>query len=85
MTQAELRALLAEARQRVAEALEFYDALAAGPLPPDLRAGLEEARTQCVELLASTTDEAIASEIEAMDFAGRALTPAERRGLLIRQ
>ncbi|MDX2166837.1 MAG: hypothetical protein SF182_07225 [Deltaproteobacteria bacterium] len=77
MTDEELRAFVADARRQVEANLAEIDEVDVAVLPARIRAEVEAARRECVELLASLSDEAIAAEIAAAMYAGRPLTPAE--------
>lgn len=85
MTAAALEAFVAEARAEVDAALEAMDVVDADALPPPLRRQFDEQRERLLELLASLADEASEAKLEASMHAGRELTPAEVRGLVLRQ
>lgn len=85
MTEAELRAFVADARRQVDEALAEMDAVDPSAFPPAIRAEYDADRAHLIELRAQLTDEAIAAELEATEHAGRELTPAEIAALLRRQ
>jgi len=85
MTDAELRAFVVKARAEVDAALAELETVDPDALPLAQRAQYDEFRQRCLDLQASTTDEAIEAELDAMAHAGRELTPAEAAALLIKQ
>ena len=85
MTDAELRAFIADARAEVDAALAAMDQADADELPTPLRRQFDEERQRLLDLRASLTDEAIEAELEASMHAGRELTSAEVLALLRRQ
>jgi hypothetical protein len=85
MTAAELAAFVAEVRAEAEQRLAILHAVDPETLPPDLRAEYAEALEGWTALRDLTQDEAVELHTDACEAAGRELTPAEVRMLLVRQ
>jgi hypothetical protein len=84
MTAEELHAFVLEVRAEATARLDRLDAVDPTLLPPALRVEFEEMRSRWQEMLAMTEDHAVALHEAACEAAGRELTPAEARALLVR-
>lgn len=84
MTDAELRAFVAEARAQVEEKLAAIAEVDLDALPMRIREEVEAARRECLDLLATLSDESIDAEVEACAHAGRPLSQAEVAALVRR-
>ena len=84
MTAAELDAFVANVRAQATAALACLDTVDPDSLPPDLRAEYDDQRANWLSLLAMTEGDALELHQAGGEHAGRELTPAEARTLLLR-
>lgn len=85
MTEAEFTDYVVHARRRVAAELAQLERVDAVALDREDRALLDRTRNELLDLWASLSDEAIAAELEASEYARRELTPDEVRAIRTRQ